>query len=257
LETYHVSLDSLKRMASDKTKALVYTHLFGNMTDCSEILEFCSQNGIAFVEDAAQSFGSRLNGLQAGALGDCSSFSFNSNKVVAGINGGGVFMTDDEELARKARLYRRHGKDKDFSLLGYNSKMYTLNAQIISYRLKRAEVYRERRQKIAETYYNTLQDLPVTFQKCPQGLVNNFHKFTIRLESKDTRKRVKNALSGSIHYERPLSTNSMYQGIAHRKDDCVNAKTVADTIVSLPVHAWLTNDEVKQVCELVREGLNR
>lgn len=256
LGTYHISIDSIKRMVSAKTKALVYTHLFGNMTDCSPILEFCRERGIAFVEDAAQSLGSSLNGIQAGTLGDCSSFSFNSNKVIAGINGGGVFMTDNETLADKVRLLRGHGKGTDFGLLGYNSKMYALNAEIILHRLKNWRSYQDKRQTIAEIYNTAFKNYPVEFQESPPGLVNNRHKYTIRLQDKDTRKRVKTALSGSIHYEKPLSENSMYKEIEHRRDDCVNSKKVADTILSLPIHPWLKEEEVLEVCRIVTDTLS-
>lgn len=255
LDTYHISLESIKRMVSEKTKAIVYTHLFGSMSDCDSILDFCKERQIAFLEDAAQSLGSSLNGVQAGTIGDCSSFSFNSNKVIAGINGGGVFLTDDNELARKVRLLRRHGKDKDFSLLGFNAKLYGLNGEIILSRLKRWKEFQLKRQKIAAVYDKAFKGAPVWFQVSPSGLDHNYHKYTIRLEDKESRKKVKNALRGSIHYERPLSKNSMYQFIDHRKDDCVNAAHVADTILSLPIHPWLTDKEVSQVCQIVLDTL--
>ena len=255
LDTYHISMDSIRRMATEKTKAIVYPHLFGNMTDCNPILEFCRENGIAFIEDAAQSLGTSLNGIKAGTLGDCSTFSFNSNKVIAGINGGGVFMTDDDELAEKVRLLRRHGKNKDFSLLGYNSKMYTLNAEVILFRLKNWKIYQNKRQEIAAVYNKLLKKAPVELQKLDPGLDHNYHKYTFRLKDKETRKKLKNALSASIHYERPLSTNSMYQSIQHRKDECINSKIVADTILSLPIHPWLTEEEISRVCGIINDTL--
>mgnify|MGYP000400760896 CR=1 FL=1 len=81
---YHMDLDSIKRMYSSKVKAIVYPHLFGNMSDTKEIIDFCKEKNIAFIEDAAQSLGFSLNGVQAGSIGDISTLSFNANKVVAG-----------------------------------------------------------------------------------------------------------------------------------------------------------------------------
>ena len=91
--SYHISLDSIKRMYSDKVRAIVYPHLFGNMSDTKEILEFCKEKNIAFIEDAAQSLGASLNGVKAGSIGDISTLSFNANKVVAGIAGGGAILS--------------------------------------------------------------------------------------------------------------------------------------------------------------------
>lgn len=255
IDSYQMSFDSIKRMTTDKTKAIVYVHLFGNMVDTTEIQTYCTQHNIIFIEDAAQSLGSSLNGIKAGQIGDCSVYSFNSNKVIAGINGGGVILTDNEDIAKKLKLIRRHGKDKTFDLLGFNSRMYVLNAMIIDQRLKNADQNQSRRQEIANMYNQNFKDLPVITQKSNQGLNHNFHKFTIRFQDKETRKKIKKLLNASIHYETPLSANGMYNFNSFRSDDCVNSKIVSDTILSLPIHAWLKDDEVYTVIDTVREGL--
>jgi len=254
LNSYHMRLDSIERMYSEKTKAIVYVHLFGNMTDTTAIQLFCKEKGIVFIEDAAQSLGSSLNGVKAGTIGDCSIYSFNSNKVIAGINGGGVFITDDDDKAALVRKLRRHGKDSDFQILGFNSRMYVLNAEIIGVRLQNLEKNQAKRQQLANQYAEALSDLPVVIQPIPPGLNHNYHKYTVRFEDGDTRKRVKNALHASIHYEKPLSANSMYNNIAHRTDNCVNSKLVADTILSLPVHAWLKPEEISSIINTVRQS---
>ena len=160
-DTCHISLDSIKRMTTPNTKALIYTHLFGNMSDTADIEQYCKDKGIMFVEDAAQSLGSRINNRKAGSIGDCSSFSFNTNKVVSGINGGGIFLTDNEQLADTVKKLRRHGKGKDYEMLGYNSRMYVLNAQIIQLRLKHLTRDRQIRQQTAMTYNSAFKDLPL------------------------------------------------------------------------------------------------
>lgn len=254
LDSYHMSLESIERMYSDKVKAIVYPHLFGNMTDTAEIQKFCKDKGILFIEDAAQSLGSSLKGVQAGTIGDCSVYSFNSNKVVAGINGGGIFLTDDESISNRVKLIRRHGKDKDFSMLGFNSRMYVLNAQIINLRLQNAERNQKRRQAIAEKYNEAFADLPVITQKMSSELNHNYHKYVVRFGDKDSRNRVKKALQASIHYETPLSANSMYDNLNHRKDNCVNSKIASNTVLSLPIHAWLTDNEIDSVIATLRKA---
>lgn len=254
--SYHISLDSIKRMYNPAVKALIYTHLFGNMSDTTEIEEFCKENNIIFIEDSAQSLGSSLHGRKAGTIGDCSSYSFNSNKVVSGICGGGMFMTDDEEIASTVRKLRRHGKDKDFEMLGRNSKMYVPNADIINYRLQRVYEWQERRQDIARQYDEVFEDLPVYIQKIPNGLNHNYHKYTVRFENRRERKAVKEGLkqiglNASIHYEKPISMNSMYESIQYRRDYCNNCTVVSDTIMSLPIHAWLTDEEVNKIANTI------
>ena len=255
LDSYHISLDSIKRMYSDKVKAIIYPHLFGNMSDTTELQQFCKDKNILFIEDAAQSLGSSLHGVRAGTIGDCSVYSFNSNKVIAGINGGGVVLTDDEEIARRVKVIRRHGKDKDFSMLGFNSRMYVLNAEIINLRLRHAERNQERRQKIAQKYNTAFGDLPIVTQTMSNGLNHNYHKYVVRFKDKETRKRVKTALSASIHYETPLSANTMYDSLTMRSDACTASKTASNTVLSLPVHAYLTDHEVNNIINVVKENL--
>ena len=255
LDSYHMNLESIKRMYSEKTKAIVYVHLFGNMIDTTEIQEFCKQKGILFFEDAAQALGASLNNVRAGTIGDCSVYSFNSNKVISGINGGGVFLTDDESKAKLVKKIRRHGKDSDFEMLGFNSRMYVLNAEVINLRLKNAEQNQARRQEIAQQYNQAFKHLPVYFQPMSDGLNHNYHKYTLRFENKDARKRAKNALRASIHYEKALSANSMYNSIEYRRDNCVNSKLVSETILSLPIHAWLTDDEIKNIIQTLCDAM--
>ena len=255
LDSYHISLDSIKRMTTDKTKALIYTHLFGNMTDTSDIISWCNNHGIRFIEDSAQSLGSSLHGQKAGSIGDCSSFSFNGNKVIAGISGGGMFMTDNKEHADYVKRVRRHGKDKDFTELGINSKMFVVNADIIQYRLSNMEKWQERRNEIADIYTKELKS-DVICQNVPKELSHNFHKYVIRFDDKQQRKRVKEGLkaiglNASIHYEKPLSKNSLYITENHRKDNCINSQIASDTVMSLPVHAWLTDEETDTICNTI------
>lgn len=253
LSSYHLSFDSIKKMYSTKVKAIIYVHLFGNMVDTTEIKNFCREKNILFIEDAAQSLGSSFNSIKAGTIGDCSVFSFNTNKVIAGINGGGMFLTDNEEIYNKVKLLRKYGKDSDFSFLGYNSRMYVLNSHIIELRLKNIENYQIKRQQIANQYNEEFKKLPVFTQSSNTSLNHNFHKYVVRFNDKSTRDKIKNLLQLSIHYEIPLSNNRMFASIIHRKDNCVNSKLTSETILSLPIHPWLTNEEINKLINCIKK----
>ena len=250
LESYHISLESIKRMVSPKTKALIYTHLFGNMTDSTAIQEFCQENNIIFIEDSAQSLGSSLNGIRAGSIGDCSSFSFNINKVIAGPEGGGMFLTNNEEHAEFVWSIRRHGKKNDFTMLGRNSTMGLLNAKIISNRLKRLTELHEKREIVAQKYNQAFNGLPIFISPRDDNLIHNNHKYVIRLEDNDLREHLRQH-GFQVHYDNPLSENSMYDNIKHRKDDCVNSKIASNTVMSLPIHSWMEQSEINNVIEIL------
>ena len=242
---YHMSLDSIKRMYSNKTKAIVYPHLFGNMSDTKEIIDFCKEKNIAFIEDAAQSLGSSLNGVQAGSIGDISTLSFNANKVVAGIAGGGAILTDDKEKAELFKKLRRHGNNE---VLGYNSKMLFLNACFINFRLKKMKEWQSKRQAIAKQYDEQLQEY-VTIQQTNAD--HNYHKYVIRLQNKEVRDRLKEKLGAKVHYDKPLSENKMYENIKHKKDSTFISKIVCDSILTLPIHAYMNQQEVDKVINTI------
>ena len=244
---YHMSLDSIKRMYSDKTKAIVYPHLFGNMSDTKEIIDFCKEKNIAFIEDAAQSLGSSLNEVKAGSIGDVSTLSFNANKVVAGIAGGGAILTNDKDKAELFKKLRRHGNNE---VLGYNSKMLLFNAKFINFRLQRMKQWQSKRQAIAKQYDEQLQEY-VTIQPTTNGLNHNYHKYVIRLQNKEVRDRLKEKLNAKVHYDKPLSENIMYKNIEHKKDSTFISKIVCDSILTLPIHAYMSQQEVDKVINTI------
>ena len=245
--TYHMDLDSIKRMWTPRVKAIVYPHLFGSMSDTKEILDFCKEKEIAFIEDAAQSLGASLNGVQAGSIGDVSCLSFNANKVVAGIAGGGAILTDDKDKAELFRKLRRHGNNE---VLGRNSKMLMLNACFINFRLKKMNEWISKRQEIAKQYDEQLKDY-VTIQPTTNGLNHNYHKYVIRLQNKKVRDMVKDKLGAKVHYDKPLSENPMYQNIKHRKDKTFISKIICDTILTLPIHPYMKQEEIDEVINTI------
>jgi|TARA_B100000959_G_scaffold51411_1_gene53415 UDP-2-acetamido-2-deoxy-ribo-hexuluronate aminotransferase len=244
---YHMDLDSIKKMYSPKVKAIIYPHLFGNMSDTKEILDFCKEKNIAFIEDAAQSLGASLNDVKAGSIGDVSCLSFNANKVVAGIAGGGAILTDDKDKAELFRKLRRHGNNE---VLGRNSKMLMLNACFINFRLKKMNEWISKRQEIAKQYDEQLKDY-VTIQPTTNGLNHNYHKYVIRLQNKKVRDMVKDKLGAKVHYDKPLSENTMYKKIAHRKDKTFISKIICDTILTLPIHPYMKQEEIDEVINTI------
>ena len=246
LDSYHMSFDEIKKKTTNKTKAIIYTHLFGNMTETKEIEMFCKENDIIFIEDAAQSLGSKYKDKYAGSIGDISSFSFNHNKVISGISGGGMIFTDVDSHAEYLRKIRKHGKGKDYETLGYNSKMFYMNAAYIGMRFDRMNELQSRRIQVANRYQEELKDMPVVTQVANDNLVHNYHKYVVRFENKEIRDEVKNKLNAKVHYDSPISKNSMFN-LTPRP----NAQKASDTVLSLPCHPYVTEEEISQTCMII------
>jgi dTDP-4-amino-4,6-dideoxygalactose transaminase len=248
-------------MVNDKTKAIVYPFLFGSMSGTQEIRHFCEgepelywrEKRIVFIEDACQALGSSLHGRPAGSIGDISTLSFNANKQISGIAGGGAILTDSKEEAMLFRKLRKHGEHE---VLGYNSKMLGMNAEFIDFRLKMMLKWNFQRQVIADQYDAVLKDLPVHIQKPSDGLNHTYHKYVVRFENKEIRDTIKEKIEGSgVHYPKPISEHPMYQNIKHRKDICPNAQQICDTILTLPMHPYLTDDEINKVNNIIMLSL--
>ena len=245
INTYHMSFESITRMYSDKVKAIIYPHLFGNMSDISKIKLFCKDKNIKLIEDACQSVGASFHGIQAGTLGDISTYSFNANKVVAGISGGGAILTNgDTDIFKKLRKHGEH------EILGYNSKMLLFNAKVIDFRLNKLDEYVKGRQKVASQYDEQLREY-VTIQDVPEGVNHTYHKYVIRLQNKDVRDKVKEKLGASVHYPTPIPEHKMYRDIPHRKDSLFITKIVCDTILTLPIHPYMEKSEVNKVVDTI------
>ena len=248
LETNHISVDSMKRMYSDKVKAIIYPHLFGNISDMQYIQKFCEEKNIKLIEDACQSFGANRDGQHAGTYGDVSTLSFNANKPVAGLAGGGAFLTDNKEEANLVRKLRRHGNNE---VLGYNSKMLAINAEFINFRMDKMHEWQDMRFRIAKRYTNNLKNLPVIIPHVDEIVNHCYHKYVIRLENKETRDKLQKRLNANVHYPNPISENPMYKSILNRKDNCLNSQLICDTILTLPIHPYLTDDEVDNTCNII------
>jgi len=249
INSYHMSIDSIKRMYTDNVTAIVYPHLFGNMSNMDELMEFCEDRDILLIEDACQSIGASYDGQLAGTFGATSTLSFNSNKNVAGISGGGAVLTDDDDVADFCRKYRQHGNGE---FLGVNSKMLLLNAKVIDYRLSKMVEWQFYRQLFAEFYDRKLADLPVFVQNTDPLVDHNYHKYVVRFENKKTRDDIRDILNASVHYTKPISCNAMWKDITHRSDDCPNSQLACDTVLTLPLHHSIEHQECGIVIELIQ-----
>lgn len=268
IDSYQITLDSMKKMAGPRTKAVIYPCLFGAMwPEIFDAVNWCKEQDIIFIEDSAQALGTELNGVKAGSIGDVSVYSFNDNKVIAGINGGGAVMTNSKLTYKHVEKLAYHGRSRtnsDVKYLGRNSKMYLFNAKVIEFRLASMDKWQKRRQEIARRYFDNIidgNDFLVSgphkqeHKKLPDGLNHNYHKFTVRFTSNHLRDFVRRHTGANIHYDRPLPSMEYYR--KNKKDSTSVAEEVSGTIMTLPCHAWLLDDEVENICDLFDHALWR
>ena len=239
--TYHMDFGSIKNMTTEKTRAIIFPYLFGNISDVSQIIEFCDSLNIHFIEDACQSIGSKLFGQPAGSSGVISTLSFNSNKNISGLTGGGALLTNDEDVEIKSRKMIQHGEN---AMLGYNSKMYLLNASIIAFRLCLLEQWQARRQELAKRLDSFIVSRGYRVQVSP-GVDHNYHKYVVQFSNNEIREKWRKELKAPVHYDTCLNKLPIF--VKCKSDATPFAEYLSKTILTIPMNHMTTNDEIDEL----------
>ena len=264
LRTFNMDPDALEKqiqrvLAEGKLtpRAIVPVDLFGQPADYDRILPIAEKYGLKVLEDAAQGFGGNIRGKRAGSFGDLSATSFFPAKPLGCYGDGGAIFTDDDEIDARLRSMRAQGKsptDKyDNREIGMNSRLDTIQAAILLPKFKAfAEYELDAVNRVADWYTERLKEYFVTPMVLP-GFLSSWAQYTLLLDSREERdalqKRLKDAgIPSMIYYPRGLHQQQAYRWMG--LDDSMYTNTVEATrrVLSLPMHPYLTEAEVDQVC---------
>lgn len=256
-ESFNIDPDKIEKAVSDKTKAILPVHLFGRPAAMERIMDIAEGHNLLVVEDCAQSFGAVFKGQQTGSIGHAGAFSFFPTKNLGGIGDGGLITTDDPNLAEEARKLRTHGSLKKYhnEMLGYNSRLDTIQAAVLGVKLKHINDFNEGRRRVAGRYEEALGDLEeVVTPGLPEGHV--FHQYTIRvpegrrdelkdfLDSKD--------IGSAVYYPIPQDRLPVYEG---QYPSYPVSDKLAEEVLSLPIWPHMEEGVQDRVIEAVQEGI--
>lgn len=259
-ETCMIQIDKIEQAITTKTKGIIVVDIFGECPDYLSIKTICSKHNIFYLEDAAQAFKSSFLTAPAGSFGDVSTFSFDVSKTVYGISTGGMILTDSVDLYKMAALLRGHGflpEQRDFVYLGINSQMSSTNAALISYRIDTEPKYHARRQKIRELYDALLGAVTgVRLLKRHPKSVGNNHKYVIMVEENKRQELIdflaSKGIPTKIHYDKPLPKYSVLSDPPSSDGFFTQATKISNSIVSLPMHAFLSDENVIYICDCIK-----
>ena len=260
-DDYNMDFADAARRVRKNTKALVLVHLYGQMIEPARAERFCKEHGLALVEDAAQAIGAERDGRRAGSLGIASCLSFDPTKPISSIGSGGCVLTDDGGVAQAARRLRYHGKnDKgEFQELGFNSQLSTVAASLINFKLERLPVWTERRRALAHAMNDRLAGLPLRVPREAQPGSHIYHKYVIAAPDRD---RLKESLAAAgietlIHYAAPLHRQPLFAASATDDGDYARSLQCSKEVLSLPIHPFLSDEEVERITAAVRRHYGR
>ena len=255
LPDQNIDPNSVARVITSKTKAIMAVHLTGRIADMNSLKKLADEHGLSLIEDAAQSVGSEYHGERAGSIGDAGCFSAHPLKNLNAIGDAGYVTTNNQDLAEKLRHKRNHGLvDRNtVEEFGLVSRMDTLNAAVLLKRLDMLPKTIELRRRNATLYQNHLNPDHVFFPPCQQHEFNTFHTFVIQIDRRDELQAHLGGqgIGSSIHYPVPIHLQPAAEKYGHKVGDFPVVEKQAERILSLPIHQHLTEEQVLHVAETV------
>lgn len=263
IETDHFQIDfaEIEKVITPKTRAIIPVHLFGQCGEMEELLALAKKHKLFVIEDNAQALGSKIKIQEkevfTGTLGDIGCTSFFPTKNLACFGDGGALFTNDDALAQKIRMIANHGQVKKYEheCIGLNSRLDTLQAAILSFKLSYLTESLKKKRKIAEIYQQELKS--VSKIKLPQEKNDNqhsWHQFTIQINdhSRDHLKKhlTQNGIDSMIYYPKSLNQQKAY---TNYRVFCPNSERVCDSVLSLPIHTQLEKEDILHICNLIKE----
>jgi dTDP-4-amino-4,6-dideoxygalactose transaminase len=241
---------------TERTQAILPVHLYGQCADMSPILDFARKHGLKVVEDAAQAHGAEYQGRRAGSLADAAAFSFYPTKNLGALGDGGAVVTNDPEVAERARLLRTYGERRRYEsvLHGTNSRLDTIQAAILRAKLRRLDAWSDRRREIAAAYLESLADTPLLLPREAKGRRHVYHLFVLQTPQRDAFRSAlaERGVETLVHYPRAVHQHPAYEGIAVDPAGVAESERLVQEIASLPLYPELSDAEVAYVIDAVR-----
>lgn len=275
-DTYNIDPQSIERLITKKTKAVVAVDFTGQVVQINEIRRLCNEHNLIFIEDAAHAIGTKYLGKPVGSLADMTCFSFHPVKTITSGEGGAI-TTNDEELFKKLMLARAHGITRDRNQmideehegpwcyeqisLGYNYRMTDFQAALLLSQLKKLEKFKELRKRIVDRYNEAFTEIPeIIVQKEIAESDTCRHLYVIRLNLgmlSCTRREFFDAMSAEnvqcqVHYM-PVYWFPYYQQLGYKKGLCPNAEEIYKGIMSIPLYPKMNDQDVEDVIHAVKK----
>lgn len=256
-DTHTLDPESVARVRTARTRALIAVHLYGRPAHLGELADAAGGPGVAIVEDACQAHGARLGHRRVGGLGAFGAFSFYPSKNLGGWGEGGMVTTNDPRVADAVRSLRAHGERTRYlhERVGLNERLDALQAAVLRLKLRRLDAWNDRRREVARRYREGLAGADLVLPgDVPDGDVHVYHHFVIRVADRDRfRERLADDGVGSgVHYPVALHLQPSMAERGHRAGDLPVSERVCSEIVSLPMYPHLADDEVDRVIAAVR-----
>ncbi|WP_238916603.1 DegT/DnrJ/EryC1/StrS family aminotransferase [Clostridium sp. YIM B02555] len=285
-ETFNIDPTKIEEKITDKTKAIIPVHIFGQCAKMDEINEIAKKHNLKIVEDAAQASGAKYKGKRAGALGDAACFSFFPTKNLSCAGDGGIIVTNDDGIATIARALRTHGSgengQKAYNLLnnikeeietskegddtvynplkyynyliGYNSRLDAIQAAILKVKLPYLDKWNAGRRRIAKIYDEKFKDSNVVTPIIAEENETIYHQYVLQCDDRDAMlvKLKEKGVATGVYYPVPLHLQKVYKDLGYKEGDMPIAEYLSHRTFAIPVYPELTEEEINYIVESIQ-----
>ena len=258
-QTFNIDPNKIQQAVTEKTKAILPVHLFGQPADMEAITALCKKHGLDLIEDCAQSFGAHINGHQTGTLGTMGCFSFFPSKNLGCYGDGGMVSTRSGKLAERLRTLRNHGCNEQHhhGVIGLNSRLDEIQAVVLRTKLQYVDTYNEGRRRAAHFYNRLLSDVSVTIPYEETTSYHVYHQYTVLVPDRDRiMDRLRDAgIASAIYYPIPLHKQKAFID-TYRAMDLTTTEQVAQQCLSLPMYPELKDEAIEEIVAVIKEAVN-
>lgn len=252
-EHFGMDVDRIEEKITERTKAILVTHLYGMASQMDRIVEICRKHHLRLIEDCAQSHGAYFNGQMTGTFGDVGCFSFYPSKNLGAFGDAGAVVVQDEHLAKEFKVFRNYGSEKRYfnKVVGANSRLDELQAGLLRVRLLHLNELTKEKEKIAEHYTANINNPRIKLPEPAEGATSVWHQYVIRCEERDELIRYLDdkGIHTIIHYPIPPHLAEAYCGLGYQRGDFPITEHLADTVLSIPMYNGMTEEEQAYVID--------
>ena len=260
-DTYNIAPEKIIKLITKNTKAIMPVHIFGQPANMGAVLKIARKYNLKVIEDAAQAHGAFIKPGKAkqftGSIGDIGCFSFYPSKNLGALGDGGMVTTNDEHIYSRLLMLRDYGRVSKYehSIIGYNSRLDTLQAAILRIKLKKLNAWNKMRQTNAGIYNELLKGVRgIITPFASLGSSHIYHVYAIIVKERDKvyQQLLNSGISAIIHYPIPLHLQLAYKNLEYRRGDFPSAEKISNEIISLPMYPHMKENQIKFVADKIK-----
>ncbi|AZK45975.1 DegT/DnrJ/EryC1/StrS family aminotransferase [Paenibacillus lentus] len=255
--THNINSELIENNVTDRTKAIIAVHLYGQPADMDEINLIAKKHGLVVIEDAAQAQGAYYKQRKVGSLGNAAGFSFYPGKNIGALGDGGIVTTNDEHLANRIKELRNYGSSVKYThtTKGTNTRLDEIQAAVLRVKLKYLNQWNEERNRIAQWYNSKLANQRIILPEVPEWASSVWHQYVVRVSDREqVQEELKNrGVQTLVHYPIPIHLQEAYKEYNYLKGSLKLTELLANEVLSLPMWPGLTEEQVEIVCQALNE----